>query len=331
MVNIYRFYSRFNFLLIPFLMMLSLILLSKNISFSSNLALSFIVDFLLVIPLTYAFLIRKKSINKLTIITLFVIGVFTSRTILPHEHQFLLQPIQQVLVPLLEVLVLGFVLLKTITLHKKVKSNTSKDFLGALDNLAKELFPARIANFLVMEIKVFYYAFFKWKSKEFKPNEYSYHKEGSYQGILIGIMLIILIETFVLHMLLVKISVVLAWILSVLSVYTIIQFFALYKSLRFNPVYVDDKNKKLYLFFGFFGKAVIDFKNIDKVQINSKESNEVNHLAFIGKLTGHNVIVQLNQEAAYTSMYGMIKKADNFAIVIDDKKKFVDHLTQKLN
>ena len=65
-------------LTLPFLIIASLILLTKSNFFSENsqlLSNAITVDLLLIVPLIYFLIIRKRDIPKITVLTVFIIGI----------------------------------------------------------------------------------------------------------------------------------------------------------------------------------------------------------------------------------------------------------------
>ncbi|WP_442267123.1 hypothetical protein ACSIGC_05330 [Tenacibaculum sp. ZS6-P6] len=324
MIKMTPFLSRYNFILIPLLLLVSLTLLSLNFQSNSNLAPYLIIDFLFTIPLVYFLLIRKKDIHKFTVVSVFVLGVLLSSFLIPTENQGTLKLVKSYIIPILELVIFSTILIKTRKLYQGYKKNNVKnyDFFETIQAASLEIFPSKIASFLATEITVFYYAFFKWKSTDIKNNEFTYHKEGTYTGICIGILLVILIETFVLHMLIAERNLVLAWIISGLSIYTLVQVIALIKSMRSRPIFFDNDKQKIYLRFGFLGKAEIDIENIKAIR-SINDSEKLNHISFLGSLTGANMIIEFKEEISYNYFYGTDKKTDHLAFIIDDKNNFI--------
>ena len=330
MLNKINFQSNLVVFGIPLLLILSMFLLTKSSWFYTHpneLSIGITLDLLFTIPLVYFLLIRKKKIPKITIVSLFVIGLVVASFILPESQQTLLSQIKTYFFPIIELGILSFLLIKirkTVKEYKKTK-NSNLDFYDAIQIACKEIFPTKIASLLATEIAVVYYGFFLWKRKKLKENEFTIYKENGLISILLAVLLVVFIETFAIHKLAEKWSITLAWVLTATSVYTALQIYALIKSLMQRPIIVDEFNKKVLLRFGFFGKAIIPFKVIDRVEINSKdlpEDKSVTYFSPLNELGGHNVIVYLKEEIEFESFYGIKKKAKALAIFVDDKNRF---------
>ncbi len=327
MFTSYKYLSRFNFIIIPALLLLSLIVLLKSSYYSNDLSVYITIDFLFTIPLIYFFFIRNKEVPKITILTVFVICTIIASLLIPIEDQELLSWVKGFVIPFIELGVFSFVIYKASLIFKAFKtSKANLDFYDAIQIAVKDILPEKIAHFFATELTVFYYVFFDWKKHKSRKNTFTYNKEGSYNGVILGIILVILIETFVLHVLVSKWSISLAWVLTVLSVYTLFQLIALFKSISKRPIVYNEEKKEVLLRFGFAGKAVIKTGNIERVALTSKdiEDNSIQYLSFLGKLSGHNTIIYFKELVEYESVYGIKKQTKALALMLDDKQCFAD-------
>lgn len=252
-----------------------------------------------------------------------------SSFLIPKEDQEVLSLVKNVVLPVVELGVLSYFIYKAKLVYTEFKKNTSdQDFFDAILIACKEVLPVKVAHFLATEIAVFYYVFFSWKKNKIKENHFTYNKEGTYNGVLLGLILVIFIETFVLHYLLMKVNIYLAWVTSIVSGYTLIQIVALFKSILRRPIYLDKELKKVVLRFGFTGYALIDFSNIEKVELITKdiEKEEVTYLSFLGSLAGQNILLHFKTPVTYEFFYGLKKTTTSLAFIVDDKKLFIDEI-----
>lgn len=325
---------------IPILLGISLILLMKSSFFMQNpstLSTAITIDFLVTIPLIYFLIIRKRAIPKITVLTTFVLGIVILSFVLPEEHQSLLSMVKTYFLPILELGVASFIIYKVRSLRKAYKSQQkSEDFYTTLLIAANEVLPKKLASVLVTEISVVYYGFIHWKKKKLKENEFSYHKNSTVNSIVIGFLMIILIETFALHFLLLKWSTVAAWILTGLSIYTALQFFALARSISKRPIKVDLDTNELILRFGFFSEWSVSLENLKEVEVSSRdlpEDKSIVPFSPLGGLVEHNVILHFKEEQTFSGFYGLKKRAESMAIYIDEKgtfKRMIDEQIKSL-
>ena len=287
---------------IPLFITLFLVFLAKSTWFDTNhksISTGIMIDLLIVVPIVYFALIRKTKIPKITLIPLFFLGVFTASKIIPEDHQYSLIIIKNWMVPVLELFVLGFITTKVVKGIREYKKNkkTSPDFFSTLKNTCRELFPSKIASLLAMEIAVFYYGFIYWKKRMPQKNEFTYHKNSSVISLLAALLIIIAAETLVLHFALAKWNTIVAWILTVLSIYSGIQIFGFLKSISKRPVLIE--NEVLKLRYGIMSEAIINIEDIDAVVISSKEmefKNRTVKLSPLGEMESHNIVLYLKKE-----------------------------------
>ncbi|MCH3884334.1 hypothetical protein [Tenacibaculum aquimarinum] len=322
---------------IPLLMIFSMFLLTKSTWFSKypkELSIGITLDLLFTIPLVYFFSIRKKEIPKITIISLFLIGLVTASFMLPENQQSLLSQIKTYFFPIVELGVLTFLFIKIrqITIEFKKLKTTNLNFFDTVKIACKESFPSKIATLLATEVAVIYYGFFLWKKRNLKENEFSNYKENGLVSVLLVLILIVFIETIAIHKLIEDWNVLLSWILTGTSIYTGLQIFALVKSLVRMPFKVDVETKEVLLQFGFFSKAIIPFNLIEGVEVSTKdlpEDKSIVSFSLLNDLGGHNVIIHLKDEVEFDSFYGFKKKAKSLAISVDKKNEFVGLISEE--
>ncbi len=176
-----------------------------------------------------------------------------------------------------------------------------------------------------------YYGFIKWKSAKLSENEFSYHKKNALISILAGFTIIIIAETIGLHAWLVKWNPIVGWIISFLSAYTALQFFALLKSIPMRPIVIDHENNMLHLKYGYFTEQTINFDSIAKVKSHTKDLPEDKSITIFSPLGGireHNLVIYFKKELVFSGIYGIKRKAKALAIFVDDKERFL-HLINK--
>ena len=314
---------------IPFMIIAIMILVAKSPVFQLNphsLAFGITFDLLLVVPLVYFLLIRKTTIPKTTVFPFLILGIITCSIIIPIENQQYLKIFKFWVLPIIEISILSFVVYtikKTIKIYKQNKVEQF-DFFTILKETCYKILPKYIVIPVVTEIAVFYYGFLSWKRREFKENEYSYHKNSGTIALLVAIIFIIAIETVAFHILLLKWSAIAAWILTGISLYSGIQIFGFLKSMYQIPISIT--NNKLYLRYGIMNEAIINIENIESIYISSKDvalNKKTRKLSFLGELESHNIIVHLKTENTLIGLYGFKNKFRVLAFYIDNNIDFV--------
>ena len=321
---------------IPLLVIGMMIILAKSSIFTTNsntLSIGITFDLLLTVPAIYLVLIRKTSIPKTTVIPFLIIGMVVCSAILPTQNQYYLDLFKTWIFPVVELSIVSYIIYNVTKAIKRYRlnKNNNVDFFTALKNTYYEILPKSLVIPVVTEIAVFYYGFIYWKKRKLNQNEFSYHKESGTVSLLIAIIFIVAVETFVLHILLQKWNVTIAWVLTFLSVYSGIQLLGFLKSMSKRPISI--KGDKLYLRYGIMNETTIDLKSIDSIEISSKdlEINKVTRkLSFLGELESHNIIIRLKQENELTGLYGIKRKYKNLALHVDKKNEFTSLINNAL-
>ena len=322
---------------VPLVIMGLLVALTQLAVFKSHpeiLSTGITFDLLLTVPLVYFLLIRKTKIPKTTVVLFFVIGLIVCSFIIPQEHQHYLNLAKTWVLPLVEISVVSFIVYKVrkAILQFKAQRDTSQDVFSALKITCQELLPKPLVIPFVTEISVFYYGFVNWKKKQLSRNEFSYHKNSGSQTLLFAFIFIIIIETIVLHLLLMNWNNTVAWVLTGLSIYTGIQLFGFAKSLSQRPIVITEHN--LYLRYGIMNESIIDLKAIEAVELSSKSlkpDSESRHLSLLGNVEGHNVVLHVNQKQNLIGLYGFKKPFKSIAFHLDNPQLFNTYLNEIKN
>ncbi|MFD2565418.1 hypothetical protein [Aquimarina rubra] len=322
---------------IPILIIGMMVILAKSSFFTANpntLSIGITFDLLLTVPIIYFMLIRKTSIPKTTILPFFVIGMIICSIILPIQNQYYLDLFKTWIFPIVELSIVSFIIYNVTKAIKLYRLNKDEkvDFFTTLKNTCYEILPKSVVMPVVTEIAVFYYGFIYWKKRKINENEFSYHKDSGTISLLIAIIFIVAIETFVLHILLQKWNITVAWILTFLSIYSGIQLLGFLKSMSKRPISI--KDDKLYLRYGIMNETTIDLKSIESIEISSKDlelNTETRKLSFLGELESHNVVIRLKEENTLIGLYGIKRKYKNLALHIDNKNEFKNRINNALH
>lgn len=320
---------------IPFSLLGILIYLIKSSFLDGNnmLILAVTIDLLLIVPLVYFLLIRKSEIPKTTVIPVMIIGLLIGSYFLPKESQTYLTIFKTWALPVIEISILTFVIIKVRSAIKKYKDlkDSTPDFFSALKSTCYEILPKKLVLPFATEVAVFYYGFINWKTKDVNENEFTYHKKSGTPALFGAFIMIIGVETFALHFLLARWSLIGAWILTSLSVYTAIQVFGFARSLSKRPVSINQES--LTLKYGILNEVEIPFSDIDKVELSRKllEKAELTKtLSPLGEIESHNVIIHLKKENELVGLYGMKKKFRVLGLHIDEPKEFNEKMENAL-
>lgn len=320
---------------VPILLILTLIVIVKSSFFVPQIANFVIVDFVLVIPLVYFLLIRNREISNKTAFSVAFLGLAIASFVLPKDNQEFLSKLRVFLLPLVELFLVVYIVIKGRKVYKKVKAinNKSLDFYDILQQVCVDIFPKKLGSIVAVEFSMIYFGLFNWKKKVLQKNEFSYHKDSTAVSVILGFLLVVFVEMFVTHTMMKKGNLSGSIILGGLSAYTALQVVSVLRSLSKRPVFIDVKNKQLVLKFGILAKAIIPFEQIKSVELYAKEIEEnssIKYFSPIGSAGGHNILLKLYRPMRFEVFYGFTRKAQEIAVFIDKKVEFVNVLNSEL-
>ena len=295
--------------------------------------LAITVDLLITIPFIYFLLIRKTDIPKTTVIPLMVIGLFVGSYFLPQESQTYLSIFKTWALPIIELSILSFVVIKVraaIKSYKQLK-DASPDFYSTLISVCHEILPQKLVMPFATEVAVMYYGFINWKSRPLQENEFSYHKKSGTPALFGAFIFIIAIETVAFHFLLIRWSTLAAWILTGLSVYTAIQIFGFAKSLSQRPITINTSS--LTLRYGILNEVEIPFTNIESIELSQTALEKdplTKTLSPLGELESHNVVIHLKSSSHLVGLYGMRKEFKVLGLYVDEPVNFKEKVEEFL-
>jgi len=317
---------------IPVLSIASLVFLASTQAFTLHLdalSIGITIDLLITVPLLYFLLIRKTKIPKTTVLPCLILGMILCTMVLPTENQQYLNLFKTWVFPVIELLVISYVVYnvrKAVQAYQQ-KKDGRLDFFSTLKKTCYEILPKGAVIPVVTEIAVFYYGFFYWKKRVLRENEFSYHKNSGSITLLVALLLIIAVETVTLHVLLAKWSTAAAWILTFLSIYSGFQIFGFLRSMPKRPIQIE--SDKLLLRYGIMTEATIALKDIERIEISSKDlelDKETRKLSILGALESHNLILHLKQENTLIGLYGIQRNFKRLALYIDETAAFKNRI-----
>lgn len=311
-----------------------LVLLPKTASFQASpeqLSIGILLDLLITIPVIYFLFIRKTKIPKSTILYTFIGCIFLAGFILPPEQQTLVSNVQYILIPLVELGILGMLIYKIRSLNKSFRSQQDKefDFYDKLVLACTDIFSNRVGRLLATEISVIYYLFSFKKDKEVNDTTFTYFEKSGIKTVIYAVLFLVVAETVVVHLLVSKYNPTIALVLTLLGLYVGLQIVAIVRSLSKRLITIDFETDTLHLKYGFACQTSIPFNCIEKIEDTKKSfsSDKGNtQLSIFDLLDTHNLTVFLNKPLILYKIYGMQKEYTSISFFIDEKDVFVNSI-----
>jgi len=312
---------------LPLLVMLicSLIVYSPFFAaHSTRLSTAVVLDLTVTAPLLYFLAIRRTVVSRMTVIRVFVAGVLVAGLLLGGRSP-LLRGIKTWISPVVE----AAVVITVIWNIRKARRRTGRgemDMLTHLRSIAAKIFGnERIGDVLGSELAVIYYLF---KGRAAKGG-FSYAR-ASGAGPVLGVFLMaMLAEGIGLHFLIVRWSVVTAWILTGLSAYTMLQLYAHMRAMKARLIQVRDG--MLYLRNGLAADVCVRIDTIEEITLTTRtvRGEEALKLALFGALEGHTVRIRLSEPVTVVRMFGIRRRASVLLFAVDRPEELRDAITER--
>uniref|UniRef100_UPI0040488F53 hypothetical protein n=2 Tax=Roseivirga sp. TaxID=1964215 RepID=UPI0040488F53 len=324
--------------LLPFFLLAAAIVISSYFIINSDsfrempdlLAMASTVDLTLLIPIIYFLFIRKTTIPKVTLIPVFVVSYLIASALLPAEHHQTLSFIKLV-IPVIELGVITFIIYNIRNIAKAYKKENRQQNLGFVETVhratANAFGEGAVAKVFATEISIFHYALFGWKKQTEAPSlHFTYHKENGYVAFMTVIAFALIAETTIFHIWLSSWSIVAAWILTGISIYS--SFFLLgdFNAARKRPTYFSEMGLELRV--GLRWRATIPLDQIDLITFRTPDQ-EKEDFANLGLTLEGNTVIDFKSEITAEGLYGLKKKFTKLAIHLDDKVAFKAELEQR--
>lgn len=280
-------------------------------------------DLILTTPIL-AFFLSKRRLPKWALSTLVLTGIVTAWLIIPKEQQQHLDYLRFIIVPLIEVIVLGKVVY---TVYRTIQSlRGNPDHLTAITESAEKATGSTVAgNFFGAEFALFYYAFFTWKKQDIAESDFTSHRTSGVTAIYAGILMVLAAETICVHILSARWSESLAWILTIGSIYSMLLLFGWIKSTVRRPVSVNTDT--LIIRNGLAPAFHIPLSTIERIEKSEATPEATGHTyrqALLGELEPHNIILHLKESVTCKMIYGKRKNCDTIFLHIDNKEAFFE-------
>lgn len=313
--------------------MMKLVIDYQNINIYNSFDLIITLDLLVIIPGLYFLLIQNTKIPKKTTILVMILGFLLGIHILPKSSQNYLEIFKNWILPFIELTILISVLYQSKRGYSQFKKyyEDDPDFYNSLKKVCTELLPSKLVLPLTIEFSVIYYGFIKWSKMIPKRNEYTYHTKSGTPALIYSFIFLIIIETLVVHILLSKWSIIAAWILTILSTYSAIQFLGFAKSLLYRPIVMNKSS--VILKYGILSEVDIMYENIRNIENTKKrfKTNQlIQRLSPLGDLESHNIIIELNNEVQIKGLYGSKRTCKTVLLYIDEPKYFLQNINLEI-
>lgn len=279
------------------------------------------VDIALLLPALYLLFARRTGWPAFSVVPVLLLALGAARMVLPAGRQGVVSAAELMMIPL-ELAIFAYAIHMARRIRREYRAGRagSEEILEPLEEaLARVLGSRRAARIFATEAAVLYYSLFAWRRRppgEGPPRAFTYHVACGY-GAVVGVFtFLILVETSLVHVLLWLWKPWVAWVVSAVSLYSILFLIADFNAARRRPILVDGDT--LHLRVGLRWRARIPLAEIDQVEAAGQEE-DLGRGALKAMLIGQpNVIVRLRGEIEAIGWYGRTRRFDRAALGVDD-------------
>ena len=285
-------------------------------------AVGITLDLVVVIPALYYFMVlRPRKSSPLYLVPCFAACIAVAAKLIPAaEHQTLLS--LKRLSPMLEVFVLAALAARFREFYRSYREakRSAVYFTDALfSGFQKALSDRAVFIIAFVEFFLIYFSFAGWFLKPPAVQEdqrhFTYHRKSGYVSILGILMFVLIVETFALHMIVMRWSVFAAWILTVVSLYSALWLVGDYHAIRVHPIIVSPE--RLYLRTGLRWRADIPLENVEGVEIGSARNPKAADYLRASILWPRATLL-LKDPIEIHGLFGRKKTAKRIGLSVDD-------------
>lgn len=263
-------------------------------------------------------------------VRVFVLGLLAAGLLLSGRTHPLLDQLRRWVSPVIEAGVL-FLLVRGIYRSRKLPGAKKGDFLmqGRLI-LGRVLGSEKAGDVLISEFAVFYYLFAGSVRRE---SVFSYHRKNGIRAILYLFLFCIVAETIGVHFLVALASKPIAWVLTVLGVYTLLQVLAHCRAIGVRPIFIEGGT--LYLRNGLVADVDVSLDNIAGIRVLSRPESgnvareiagagaEAMRLGLLGAFETPNIRLDLYRSVTVYRPFGIRRTAKTLFFYADQAEALI--------
>lgn len=261
------------FLLATLTLFAACVLIARSAAFARNpdvAAWGITFDLTITLPLLHwFFLVRRGHARPLTMIPVFIAGTIAATLLLPRGQQQFLADLRLFVLPCAELLLLGVLVQRV----RKLQRSTSTDPYARIRHAARSLVGEnRAADVVASEIAMLYYAIFCWRKRpDAIEGQMTFHQRSGWGTIVVCLMVLLVVESFGMHLLLRLWTPLAAWIWTAMDVWAAAWLLGDYHALRLRRSFFDGET--LHVRFGLRWNVAVSIDDIASIEETPAEKS----------------------------------------------------------
>lgn len=294
-------------------------------------------DICIGVPLLYYFLVGRKSRSlSYTALPVFLAALAFASFLLPANHQTWLNYIKE-LAAALEIVVFVYFVYKFRHFLSNYRVARRTEIYGAeaIASALQRTFGATLVTTIIgTESALLYYSimgwFMKWKRTRPEVLAFTYHRRSGVLAMLGGFAGLIVVETAAVHLLLHLWNDLVAWIVTALSLYSLLWLIGYMHAIRLQPHVLD--GQVLHLRSGLVWKASVPLSAIATLRAQKPTVREEKDKQYISMAVGGqpNLLIVLKAPLEVEGLFGRRKRVSRIGITIDDPSQLQTEIGKRL-
>lgn len=281
------------------------------------------LDLLVVWPLAVAwFWVRTRRVPWFALASAVLLGFLAASLALPADSRALLERAHWLAVPLELALVGTLVVL--VRRGRREARTLPGDFATRLRAAATHALGARLpADVLTSEVALLVHAFApRRREGPARAEHFSTHREAGYGAVLVGVVMLVLVETAAVHALVSAWSQALSWVLTGLGAYSLLWLVGDWRALRARPIVVGPEALELRL--GLRWEARIPRACIEHVaRLPRRRRPRPDGVRVVALLGQPNVELRFADPVELVGVYGLRRSTRRLWLRVDEAERFV--------
>lgn len=284
------------------------------------------VDLVIILPVLYfALIVRPRRWPWITVIPFTLLCAYGTAWLLPLDHQVPLKSLHLLAAPI-ELGLLALIGWKASRMVRRFREGSrmgSSDFPERLRRAAVDIVGApRVAEILASEISILYYGLTSWfHPVEESTSTFTVHRKDSYGTLVVGILTVMGVEIIPVHLLANHLSgSLLAWTLTLLTLYGALWIVGDYQALKLRPMTVGASGLGFRL--GLRWEALIPWDQVisfRRLNVSEKPGKNAVTLVTVGQPV---FVLETRNEITFRGIYGFRRKSHRLYFAVDQKEAF---------
>lgn len=286
------------------------------------------LDFMVGIPLMlYLIVLRPKKMTPLAVLPVIWLGYGLSALVLGSPAAGVLPMLLAALFPVEAAIAIGEIL-RLARLFKGAKTKSADPlewFYAVTCYLVRRELPARM---MAAELGVWYYALLSWRKKPcvgVDDRVYGYHNAGGYMSMMLGLGLAFPVEIVAMHMLLSQWNVVVAIVVTLLSLYAAVWLVGDARARVLRPVVLGKDELRIEC--GIQMTGVVSLGSIASVSCREPADIDKSDKLNYGTFYQANVWIVMHDPVEVRTLLGT-KKPLAIGLSLDDPQGFIQEFSQ---